>query len=206
MRCLADARVGLATNRLSAPVSRTGYSISGEQTGFGPGYFLRYFLQYLFLTATIGAFAVFFVGMRGMFVLCRHPDANTRRRGQLLVALTLPITLLYMSYYWHPDHHSMRFLLPTFFLYAVAAVYLLQIRSATDPTRGRKQTRLLLALTFVWGVPLTVLELRHLKQDNVVLARVERQLRRYVEPGSILIAQSGLQQHLDFVGGWKLAA
>ena len=33
-----------------------------------------------------------------------------------------------------------------------------------------------------------------------------RQIERKVEPGSILIAQNGLLQHLDFVGQWRLAA
>jgi 4-amino-4-deoxy-L-arabinose transferase-like glycosyltransferase len=182
---------------------RTGYSISGEQTGFGIGFFLRYFIPYLFLMLTIGAGAVFVVGVRGMVVLCQRPE--TRRRGQFLVALVLPITLLYMSYYWHPGHNSMRFLLPTSFVYTIAAIHLLQIRTQSDPARGRKLARILLAVTIVWGLPLSLFELRPLKRDNAALARVSRLLQRYVEPGSILIAQSGLQQHLDFLGGWRLA-
>ena len=182
---------------------RTGYSISGEQTGFGIGYLIGYFFPYLVLLLTLGAGAVFLVGARGIVVLCQRPD--TRLRGQLLAALVLPITLLYMSYYHRPSHNSTRFLLPTFFIYTIAAVQFLKIRTENEPARGKKETGILLGLTILWGLPLSLYELQALERDNAMLASVSRALQRYVEPGSILIAHSGLQQHLDFVGGWRLA-
>ena len=182
---------------------RTGYSISGEQTGFGIGNFVSYFFPYLMLLLTLGAGAVFVVGVWGMIVLCQRHE--TRLRGQFLVALVLPITLLYMAYYHRPGHNSTRFLLPTFFVYTIAAVSLLKLRTQAEPARGKKLTRILLAFTVLWGLPLSLYELQALRRDNAVLASVTRDLRLHVEPGSILIAQSGLQQHLDFVGGWRLA-
>ncbi len=182
---------------------KTGYSISGEQTGFGPGYFVMYAIPYLFLTLTIGVGYVMIVGIRGMVALCKRQD--TKRQGQLLVGLTLPITLLYMAYYWRPGHNSMRFLLPTFFIYTIAAVWFLKLRTDDDFAGGRRQTKIVLIVTLIWGLPLSIFELLPLRHDNQVLADVTLELQKYVEPGSVLLAQSGLQQHLDFVGGWKLA-
>ena len=80
---------------------KTGYSISGEQTGFGPGYFAVHFVPYLFLLLTRGVGLVLLVVLYGMVALCRR--AETASRGRLLVALVLPITVLYMAYYWHAD-------------------------------------------------------------------------------------------------------
>jgi len=182
---------------------RTGYSVSGEQTGFGPGYFVRHVIPYLFLLLTMGVALIFPVGVKGMIELCKRPE--TRRQGRLLVALVLPITLLYMAYYWHADTHSMRFLLPTFALYTIAAVWLLRIRIETEPERAMKWIKILLGVTFLWGFPYSCFALNHLKHDNMMLAKVTRVIERNVEPGSVLIAQSGLQQHLDFLGDWRLA-
>ncbi len=182
---------------------KTGYSISGEQTGFGIGYFLRYSIPYLALVLGIGSFVLLPLGIRGMMTLWRRPE--TRRRAQLLAGLMLPITVLYMSYYWPPGHNSMRFLLPTFYLYAIASVWFLALRTEQASASGRKLTVIVAVLVVLWGIPLTVFELRRLKHENATLAMITNELQSRVEPGSILIAQNGLQQHLDFVGGWKLA-
>ena len=182
---------------------RTGYSVSGEQTGFGLGYFVRHAIPYLLMLLFLGVALIFPVGVKGMIALCKRPE--TRRQGRLLVGLTLPITLLYMAYYWHADSHSMRFLLPTFALYTIAAVWFLKLLSETEPERSRKWTRALVIVTLLWGLPYSTFALNHLKNDNIALAQVTRSVETFVEPGNILIAQSGLQQHLDFVGKWRLA-
>jgi 4-amino-4-deoxy-L-arabinose transferase-like glycosyltransferase len=182
---------------------RTGYSVSGEQTGFGLGYFVRHAIPYLFMLLTMGVALIFPVGVKGMIELCRRPE--TRGRGLLLVGLVVPITLLYMAYYWHADSHSMRFLLPTFALYTIAAVWFLRIMGETEPERSRKWARVLLIVTLLWGLPYSAFVLNRLKRDNMALADVSRSIEAHVEPGNILIAQSGLLQHLDFLGDWRLA-
>ena len=182
---------------------RTGYSVSGEQTGFGLGYFVRHAIPYLVMLLVTGIALVFPVGVKGMIELCRRPE--TRRRGYLLVGLVLPITLLYMAYYWSADSMSMRFLLPTFAIYTIAAVWLLKLWSEAEPERARKWARIVLAVTLPWGLIYSVVVLNHLKQDNMAIAEVARMVEQRVEPGSVLIAQSGLLQHLDFLGDWRLA-
>ncbi len=182
---------------------KTGYSVSGEQTGFGLGYFVRHAIPYLVMLVFMGVALVFPVGVMGLKELCQRP--GTRRRGYLLVGLILPITLLYMAYYWNADSMSMRFLLPTFALYTIAAVWLLQLRSETEPERARKWASIVLAVTLLWGLTYSAVSLNHLKRDNIPIAEISRAVEQRVEAGSVLIAQSGLLQHLDFVGDWRLA-
>ena len=182
---------------------KTGYSISGEQTGFGPDYLAVHFVPYLFLLLTRGVGLLLPVGAYGLVALCRR--TQTAKRGRLLVALVLPITLLYMAYYWHADGNSTRFLLPTFAFYTIAAVWLLKLRSETEPQRTRKWAKIILGVTFVWGLSISVILLSALKRDNQEIAKVTRLIEQQVEPGSIVIAQSGLLQHLDFLGQWRLA-
>ncbi|MFO0910143.1 MAG: glycosyltransferase family 39 protein [Isosphaeraceae bacterium] len=204
--CLPMAALAARNQHAFGAFWRTGYSISGEQTGFGPGYFVRSFLPYILLTVSIGAFVVFLAGVLGIRILCRHSEPIQVRRGRFLLLLTLPITLLYMSYYWGPSHNSMRFLLPTFYIYAIGAAAWFQRQVETDPDRGWKRVRLVVGLGIVWGVTLTFFELRSLKRDNTALAELTRGLQEVVAPGSLLIASSGIQQHLDFVGDWRLVA
>ncbi len=182
---------------------RTGYSVSGEQTGFGIGYFVRHAVPFLVMLLIMGVGIVFPVGVKGLIELSRRPD--TRREGQLLAALIVPITLLYMAYYWHADSHSMRFLLPTFPLYTIAAVWLLKLQGETDPERARRWGRIVLGVTLAWGLPYSTFALSRLRSENRALAEVTRAIARHVPPGSIVIAQGGVQQHLDFVGDWRLA-
>ena len=63
---------------------KTGYSVSGEQTGFGLGYFIRHAIPYLLMLLVLGIALVFPVGVKGMVELCKRPD--TRRRGACSLA------------------------------------------------------------------------------------------------------------------------
>jgi len=182
---------------------RTGYSVSGEQTSFGLGYFIRHAIPCLLMLLVQGIALVLPVGVKGMVELCKRQE--TRRCGRLLVGLVLPITLLYMAFYWNADPNLMRFLLPTFALYTIAAVWFLQLMSLNEPERARRRAQILLGMTFLWGLPYTVFALSRLKHDNLALAQVTRAIEEHVEPGRVLIAQSGVQQHLDFVGDWRLS-
>ncbi|MFM7316750.1 MAG: ArnT family glycosyltransferase [bacterium] len=182
---------------------KTGYSVSGEQTGFALSYFVRYAIPYLLMLFGIGAFAVFIFGIRGLVKLTRNPEA--RRRGTLLVLLTLPISLLYFAYYFHANPKNMRFFLPTFYIYAIAACYSLANEMPATPDRTSRLVRGLFLLNLLWGLPFSLVELAHLKRDNSDLALMTTELQKLVPPGSVVISDSGILQHLDFVGGWKLA-
>lgn len=183
---------------------KTGYSLSGEQTAFSLGYFVRYFAPYLALLLVQGLALLFPTGLAGLRELRRYPQ--TRRYALFLAAVIVPITLVYMAYYWSPNGHSMRFLLPTFFAYAIAAVWGLKLYAVREPRKARRAAIALIATTVAWGLPWSVVSLWNLKRDNAVLAEVTRAVERAVPPGGIVIADGGLQQHLDYVGAWRLAS
>jgi 4-amino-4-deoxy-L-arabinose transferase-like glycosyltransferase len=182
---------------------KTGYSVSGEQTGFALSYFVRYAIPYLLMLFGIGAFAVFIMGIRGLVKLTRNPE--TWKRGLLLILMVLPITLLYFAYYFHANPKNMRFFLPTFYLYAIAACYSLSLEKQSEPERTARFTRNLFLLNLLWGLPFSIVELSHLKGDNSDLAHITTELQKQAPPGSVIISDSGILQHFDFVGGWKLA-
>ncbi len=182
---------------------KTGYSVSGEQTGFALSYFVRYAIPYLLMLFGIGAFAVFLMGIRGLKKLCTNRE--TRTRGILLLLLVLPVTLLYFAYYFHANPKNMRFFLPTFYIYSIAACYSLALEMPASPDRTRRLARGLFMLNLLWGLPLSIIELLPLKRDNTDLAQLTTELQKQVPPGSVVISDSGILQHLDFVGGWKLA-
>ncbi len=64
---------------------------------------------------------------------------------------------------------------------------------------------LILGVALHWGLPYSTIALYRLKQENLAIARVTRAVQEHVQPGSVLIAQSGLLQHLDYLGDWRLA-
>ncbi len=180
---------------------KTGYSLTGEQTAFSLGSMLRHGPLYLGELLVVGIALVFPLGIAGTIKLYSRPATKTY--ALFFMALVLPITLVYMAYYFMP---SMRFLLPTFFVYTIAAVWFLRLLSETQPRRAGKWTVIVLVVTAVWGLPQTVFALHRLKRDNAELAQVAHAIERHVEPGSLVIADGGLDQHLDFLGSWRLAS
>jgi len=109
-----------------------------------------------------------------------------------------------MAYFWGPDRQSMRYLLPTFYIYTIAAVWLLRELSRVHRASALVGSVVVLAITMFWGVPPSVMSLGHLKALNSALSKVTSVVQQSVEPGSIIVANEGLNQHLDFVGKWRL--
>ena len=181
---------------------RTGYLATGEQAAFSVSALVEHAPTYLLKLLAEGAWLMFPFGIAGVVTLLIN--RQTRHEALLLTGLIAPVTLLYMAWYWRPDPQSMRFLIPTFPLYTIAGVWMLRRlirkrRAAIWVSAG------ILAATAGWGVPRAVMGLRHLDRDNRVLADVTAMLGRNVPTGSVVIAGTGIQQHLDFVGYWRLA-
>jgi len=184
---------------------RTGYSLTNEQTGFGWNYFRRYAVSYIENIQGDGAGLFTALGLTGLAALCFRRD--TWRQGLLLLALIVPTTLLYMSYYWAPQRMTdatMRFLLPTFFIYAVAALWCLKLLAESRLAGACAAAVVLVAITACWGIPRSGETLSRFKQTNAVLSKVTDAVAEHVPAGSILFANSQIQQHLDFIGKWRL--
>jgi len=185
---------------------KTGYSLTNEQTGFGWQYFVRNAIPYLKNLQGEGVGPLFGLGLVGIGGMLARRD--TWKRGFLMGALVLPVTLLYMAYYWAPTRRpeaTMRFMVPVFFVFVIPAVWLLGRRAEKRSRIGVSGAVALVLLTGCWGISETIPRLRRLGATNAVLAKIEQTLAEHAPPGSTVIADRKIQQHLDFVGGWRLA-
>ena len=181
---------------------KTGYALSNEPSQFGFNYIISYYLIYIQKLLLEGCGLVFVLGIIGIIVLCTR--RKTWKQGLLFFLLVLPVTLLYMSYFWKPDPQSMRFLLPTFYIYAIAGVWFLKMVTNNRCHLSWSFSIVLLLITILWGLPPSIRSLQHLKERNAVLTNVTGIIEENINPGSILIANEGINQHLDFIGSWRL--
>ncbi len=178
------------------------YGLSAEPAHFGFHYFLSYSLIYLQQLLTEGIGLLFVLGMIGIIVLIRRK--STRSEGVLFALLILPITLQYMSYGWQPDPQSMRFLLPTFPVYIIISVWLLQFLSNKKRGLFIGLALLLLLIPVLMGLPRSLRSMQHLHYKNSVLVNITDMIEKKITPGSIVINYEGINQQLDFVGEWRL--
>ena len=186
---------------------RTGYSLTNEQTGFSWEYFQEHAIEYVKTLHASGAGLMFGIGLVG--IVCMICVRKHRAMGLMLALLCVPTLLLYMAYYWAPQGMTgatMRFLLPTFPLYALAGVWALDQMVRPLPLGAR----IALPLALV-GVQMLLATTDVLQQANQlhyrkdVLATVTDAIESVAMPGDVVVANQGLNQHLDFVRRWKVA-
>lgn len=181
---------------------RTGYASTGEQTGFGLSYFAQHALPYLNQLLAEGVGPLFGLAVVGLALLCA--DRQIRNMGVLLLALIIPTTALYMSYYFPPDGASMRFLVPTLFLYPIAAVWTLRRLAQAFPRPAFVATAATIVVTFVWGFPASIQAMMPHRVTNQALVRAGEAVSRDVPDGSILVVDRMSAQYLDFLGRWRV--
>ncbi|MBN2288512.1 MAG: glycosyltransferase family 39 protein [Candidatus Glassbacteria bacterium] len=187
---------------------KTGYGLSGEQTGFGLEYFMQNSVRYLSDIMGEGAGAITVLAAAGVVLMIA--GRGTRLRGILLAGLIIPSTLLYMSYYFYAGAGgtawpTLRFLLPTFYLYALAAAWFLREVSAGLRSGGRALAVAVLVLSVCWGLPQSAAALVMQERNNEPLAEITRVVEESVPAGSVVIAPRQVQQQLDYLGRWRLA-
>ena len=185
---------------------RTGYSLTKEQTGFSWEWFTQHAVSYLEGLGGEGAGVLFGLGLAGIAVLCAR--RQTWRHGTLLALMVAPVTVLYMSYYWSGGGRAagaMRFLVPTFFVYALAGVWLLSVLGESRRTAAVTAGLVLAAVAAAWGIPQSQQVLERSEGPARALVAITAVVEANVPPGSVLFAPEIVQQHLDFVGKWRLA-
>ena len=186
---------------------RTAYALTNEQTGFGLKYFSHHVVQYVRQMNGDGIGLFLALGVMGMTVMCGV--RRWRALGVLLVLLTVPTTLLYMSYYWASRAVpivTMRFLLPTFVCYIMAGLWILSQGMAPASARVRRiGLAVILTLQGVWGGSASLNEANVLHHRNRVLARITDALEKSTRHGDVIMAHPQILQHLDFVRHWRLA-
>ena len=187
---------------------KTAYGLTNEQTAFSFQYLQQHLPQYLGnLLRNDGAGLFFPLGCVGMVVMAARKQ--TRALGWSMLALIVPITLLYMAYYWAPPAQvslTMRFLLPTIPLYILAGLWLICL---VTRSLGQKR-RLVIAATLValhlaWGVPKSFMQSRSEYYHKSLMRAASVGLEASVADGSVIIANPGVLQQLDFLRHWRLA-
>ncbi len=163
-------------------------------------YFKDHAVSYIDMILSTGAGFFGPLGLLGITILCTRRE--TWRIGVLFAAILLPITLLYMAYYFGTGD---RFLLPTFYLYAIAGVWLLKMISEFHSKGAYAATVVIVALTAVCDLPDSIRSLSRFQYSNGATATMGQAASEYIEPGSIVIAAQSIHQQLDYLGQWRLA-
>ena len=140
------------------------------------------------------------IGLIAMLALCLR--RVTWRQGVLLLSLVIPVTVLYIAY--GLPEASLRFLIPTFSMYILAAVWGLKLLADWQPRVAKALAAAIAVGTMCWGLPRTLTSLGRLQQENGALAMITRAVVEHAPPGSMVIADPQIQQQLDYVGQWKL--
>ena len=184
---------------------KTGYSLTGEQTAFSLGNMLPYAGTYLTNLMTIGGGLFFALGILGLVMLIMNRPS--RRQGIFLLALIVPITLLYTAYYFPPRElavPSLRFLYPIIYLITICAVWFLRRVTESHIEGIRVAIAVLVFFNCGWALNQTLQTIEPLKATDDSLKQITEVLETEVEPGSIVISQNSILQHLDFIGKWRL--
>ncbi len=186
---------------------KTGYEYAFDEFNapatFGWIFFANHYLPLLRMLMSEGCGPIFGLGVAGIAIMCTRRDRW--KQGLLFAMLVAPITLLYMSFFWRPDQQSMRYLLPTFYIYTIATVWLLQLAAGDNRLSAWASSIVLLIITILWGLQPSLMSMERLRDQSAVIAKITSAVERNVEPGSILIANEAINQHLDFIGRWYLA-
>lgn len=187
----------------------TGYSLTQEQTGFSLSNIKSNLVVYLKSFNTVGLgffFAVGIAGLIGMILL-----KKTRQNGIFLAFLTISSLVLYNLYYWSSpgqDVATLRFFLPVFFCFIVAAIWILSYLSVKKSKVLKAMALVLIVFQLVWTVFIFIdldKGLKDLKYKKSVLVTVTNSLEENVKEDSVIIAHPDILQHLDFVRKWRLA-
>jgi len=193
--------------RLMGAFWKTAYSLTNEQTGFTWEYFKEHALDYVHQIHANGLGLVFAIGIVGITtMICTR---TLRRLGIMTALMTIPMLLVYMAYYWAPQMNSqmtMRFILPTFPIYILAGIWALSELTTRIPVAARLAVpAALIGIQLLMGAPEIMTEADQLHYQREVLTRATDALQRVAPPGSVVVADNQLYQHLDFVRLWKLA-
>jgi hypothetical protein len=177
------------------------------ETGYGTGeklfsfwYFIQKMIPYPLMIIGYGVTGFSILGMAGLVWLCKHKE--NRSIGILFCGIIIPITLLYMAYFFFDG--PMRFLMPTFPLYIIAGVWYLKYLHTTYPERMHVWTPRIVALTLAVGMIESGFTVTVKVSEQATIYRSAQQIAQFVPKDNVLIAPENIQNQLDFLGGWKL--
>ncbi|MEW6558427.1 MAG: glycosyltransferase family 39 protein [Elusimicrobiota bacterium] len=177
----------------------TGYGFSNAPAAlFGFNYLIEHFIPFLVKLVTDGMGILFPLSIIGFVILLKNSE--TRSTTVYLLSSTVALTLLYMAYYWPTDPQSMRFLLPTFPIYTLAAVYFINQLSKNYRIALLSITTL---VSLSWGVSGSLRAVKPLHMRNSILENITDAIEKNIKDGSIIITYEGICQNLDLKNGYK---
>ena len=183
-------------------VWRTGYALTGEQTGFGWNYFSAHVFSYMQSLSGDGLTLFFAFGAAGLAGLIA--DGSHRADGLLLAGIAVPLLLLYMAYYFGGGDSGLRFFVPTFPFFAAAGAWLLgRIRVALGPS-GWAVWATVASLQLTTAGAAAVQTTAREGASLLAAARIEQLVQAKAPAGSVLIAGPGVVDSLDALGQWHL--
>jgi 4-amino-4-deoxy-L-arabinose transferase-like glycosyltransferase len=181
---------------------RTGYALTGEQTGFGWSYFTAHALSYLQSLGGSGLGLFFAFGLAGLAGLAA--DVRHRAAGVLLAGIVVPLVLLYMAYYFGAGDGNLRFLVPTFPLLAATGVWLLARATAALGPAGRAVWIAVAVVQLTAGGVAAMQTATRVRTSLAAATQTRELLEKQAPAGSILIVEHQLGESLDATGEWRL--
>ncbi|MEY4941048.1 MAG: Dolichyl-phosphate-mannose-protein mannosyltransferase, partial [Verrucomicrobiota bacterium] len=182
---------------------RTGYALTNEQTGFGWSYFSAHWLGYLQSLGGTGLGLFFAFGVAGLAGLVADP--RQRAPGILLAGITAPLVLLYMAYYFGGGDGSLRFLVPTFPLLAVAGAWMLTRATAASGGAGNAIWIAVATLQLLPGGAAAAQRATRMETTLRAATRARHTLEKHAPDGCVVIVERQLGESLDATGRWRLA-
>ena len=189
---------------------KTGYALTHEQTGFGFKYLAGHALPYLHALGGQGIALLFAFGVAGLTALAL--DRAKRPEGVLFTGIVVPLLLLYMAYYFGGGGGggggaaagNLRFLIPTFPFFVVAAVGLLARLAADSGRNGRVVVAVVATLQLLLGFvgSSQVLAAAHTSLGAAARARIAAE--GAIPADSVIIVDRQLAESLDATGRWRL--
>jgi hypothetical protein len=183
---------------------KTGYALTNEQqwgSGFSFAFFELKWLRHVEMLMGPGMGLFFALGLAGLVALCARK--RTRSLGILLVGVIVPVSLVYTAYYFGRfTAGELRFLLPTLPLYLISAFCFSREYGKSTAVRAGF-VFLVLAQVGLW-VPETIDSASQRGRDLTRAATAIQFVRDNVPPDGVVIADSGLQEHLMYYPGLRL--
>ena len=177
---------------------RTGYSWTQEQTAFSASYFLHNLRYYVPAIMTDGIGPLFILSCCGLLAMW-HRD---RRAGLFYAAWTVPLLLLYASYYFLPEENVFaytRFLLPLVLPCVMLAFgFLNDLLPKSDPGLKRLVVLALALCQGGWGGFLSLKWMETRYSINEVQRRRVDFVGKHVPEGSAVFAARVLLDDFDY--------
>lgn len=183
---------------------RTGYSLIGLKItlAFTLGHFRQNALPFLQKLLAEGGGFVFALGLTG--IICLLTRRETWKPGALMALLVVPTTLLYMAFHQVAGPQTLRYMIPTFPLYAIGTVWLLRLLTENRRGAAAVLSITILALTVLWGLPQSIQKMELLERRNKAVVDISNMLIENTEKGSVVVAPEPLCFQFDFLGRWRV--